>query len=305
MEIPVGTALIVGSVILLIGLLLIAVQAFKKSILWGLAVLLIPFAALVFVVRYWQEGRNGFLVSVVGLLISAISLYGGAEKEMQLEKHLDKAIETTGVDVSKIPVPEKATEAVSDLLEKRPGNVEIPNQAAAEAAGIDTEKDIYAIEAEEEEEVIIEPLSPEPQVPSPIAGLKTVKMSLQPVSRSRLPDYIGNTLRVHLLGGEVEEGVLDSLSSTGDSLSLRQRVSAGEITYEYPFSKIEWIEVYAEAGTVPAPEEEVPAPTEVTPRFVPKEQLEQQSAADAPAASTEQTETFEQPVTEVPAAVKE
>ena len=123
-------------------------------------------------------------------------------------------------------------------------------------------------------------------------------MSLQPVARKRLPDYIGYDMRVHLAGGEIEEGVLDSLSTTGDSLSLRQRVSAGEITYEYPFSKIEWLEVFAEAGTVPAPEEEVPAPTEVTPRFLPKDQLPPKDEPVAPAT--------EPVVTEQPAeAVKE
>jgi hypothetical protein len=296
-----GIALIAGIIILLAGYIMIAIQAFRQSALWGLAVLFVPFAGFVFVARYWQEGRNGFLVSVVGLLVTAVAIYGGGEKEIEAEKHLgkvDQVLDKAGVDVSKIPVPEQATEKVTKtvggLLEKRPGNIEVPNQAAAEAAGVDTEKDIYAIEAEEEEAgVNIEPLSPEPQVASPVAGLKTVKMSLQPVSRKRLPDYIGYDLRVYLSGGEYEEGVLESLSTTGDSLSLKQRVSAGEITYEYPFSKIEWIEVFAEAGTVPAPEEEAPAPAEVTPRFMPKEQLEQQDAA---------TDT---PTTEAPAAVTE
>lgn len=302
MEIPVGIALIVGSIILLIGLLILLIQAFKQSALWGLAVLLIPFAGIVFAIRFWEQARNGFLVFIVGLLITGVAFYGGGEKEIQAEKHLetvDKALDKAGVDVSKIPVPEVATEKVTEILEKRPGNIEVPNQALAEAQGIDTEKDIYTQEAEEEEAgITIEPLSPEPQVPSPETGLKTVKMSLQPVARKRLPDYIGYDMRVHLAGGEVEEGVLDSLSTTGDSVNLRQRVSAGEITYEYPFSKIEWIEVFAEAGTVPAPEEEVPAPTEVTPRFLPKDQLPPKDEPVAPAA--------EPVVTEQPAeAVKE
>lgn len=302
MEIPVGIALIVGSIILLIGLLILVIQAFKQSPLWGLAVLLIPFAGIVFAVRFWEEARNGFLVFVVGLLITGVAFYGGGEKEIQAEKHLEKVdevLDKAGVDVSRIPVPEAATEKVAEILEKRPGNIEVPNQAAAEAQGIDTEKDIYAQEAEEEEAgVIIEPLSPEPQVASPEAQLTTVKMSLQPVARKRLPDYIGYDMRVHLAGGEIEEGVLDSLSTTGDSLSLRQRVSAGEITYEYPFSKIEWLEVFAEADTVPAPEEEVPAPTEVTPRFLPRDQLPPEDEPVVPAA--------EPVVTEQPAeAVKE
>ena len=293
-----GIALIIGSIVLLIGFIMIVIQAFKQSAMWGIAVLLIPFVGFVFVARYWTEGRNGFLISVVGLLVAGVAIYGGGEKEIQAEKHLgkvDQVLDKAGVDVSKIPVPEKATEKVTEtvgeLLDKRPGSFEVPNQAEAEAAGIDTEKDIYAIEAEEEElEVKIQPLSPDPQVAAPDAGLKTVKMSLQPVSRQRLPDYIGHDLRVYLAGGEIKEGVLEAISTTGDSLSLRQSVSAGEITYEYPFSKIEWIEVFAEAGTVPAPEEEAPAPSEVTPRFVPKEQLDQQSAADAQTAGGDDTE---------------
>jgi hypothetical protein len=71
-------------------------------------------------------------------------------------------------------------------------------------------------------------------------------------------------------GGDVEEGILEKVSDTGDSVTVMQSAGAGEISYEYPFAKVEWMEVLARVGTVPAPEDDVAAPGEVTPVFLPE-----------------------------------
>jgi len=76
-----GTAL---SVLAGIGMLIFGIQilitAFKTSIGWGLASLLIPFVILVFVAKHWQETKTPFLRSlmafVVALVGTAISVFG-------------------------------------------------------------------------------------------------------------------------------------------------------------------------------------------------------------------------------------
>jgi len=263
MESLVGIVFIVGSILLLVGSLMIIVEAFKLSLWWGLGVLFIPFVGLIFVVLNWQEGRNGALVFILGSLLSSVAFYGGADRALQLEQRLDKA----NVNVDNIPVNPKVVE----LLEKRPGEIEIPNQAEAEALGIDTEKDIYDIEAEHAEAPLVIPILEKAKQAKP-AEQPAVPMAFQPASRKRLKDYLGATVRVHTIDKGTHEGTLAEVNTKTESVFLLQQVDTGEVTYEYPFAKIEWLEVYAEAGKVPAPEEEAPAEEIITPRFLPEGQ---------------------------------
>lgn len=263
MDSLVGIVFIVGSILLVIGSLMIIVEAFKLSFWWGLGVLLIPFVALIFVVLNWQSGRNGALVFILGALLSGVAFYGGADRALQLEQQLDKA----NVDVERIPVNPKVVE----LLEKRPGHVEVPNQAEAEALGIDTKKDIYDIEAEHAETPLVIPMLEQAEQAKPVEQ-PAVPMAYQPVSRKHLADYLGATVRVHTIDKGTHEGELTEVDTKNESLFLLQKVDTGEVSYEYPFDKIEWLEVYAEAGKVPAPEEDVPTVEIITPRFLPEGQ---------------------------------
>ncbi len=269
----VGIFMMLGGLLMLVGLVLILIKAFKESFLWGLLVLLIPFlGALAFVANNWREAKNGFYVLFIGTMLALIAVYGGADKELELADKIakvdSKVAEETGVSLKDIPQSDK----VAELLEKRPTEVEVPNQAEAEAMGVDAKEDVFEEEALAElESVEIKPLSePTGLVESPEIKVKVVKKSYQPISRSRLNDFLGAPIRIHMLDGDVEEGVLEKVSDTGDSVTVMQSAGAGEISYEYPFARIEWMEVLARVGTVPAPEDDVAVPGEVTPVFLPE-----------------------------------
>ncbi|MDQ6802016.1 MAG: hypothetical protein M3041_14410 [Acidobacteriota bacterium] len=65
-----GPALfIIGLIVNLIGWGIVVVMAFRESLGWGLAVIFIPFAYIVFVVQHWQETKKAFLTGVVGTLV--------------------------------------------------------------------------------------------------------------------------------------------------------------------------------------------------------------------------------------------
>ncbi len=273
MDSLVGIVFIFGGVLALAGSLMIIIEAFKMSFWWGLAVLFIPLAGLIFIIMNWREGRNGAYVLILGFLLSGVAFYGGADRELELGKQLDKA----NVDVDKIPIDPR----VSELLEQRPVLVEVPNEEAAQAQGIDTEKDLYEIEAEQEEAPLVIPILEEAKKKKPVE-IKKVPMAYQPVSIKRLPEYLGSSLRVHTLDGGDHEGTLVEVSDKNEAIYLSQRVTSGQVTYEYPYAKIEWVEVYAEVGTVPVPEDEVPAADEITPRFLPEGQAP--APAEPPAA---------------------
>ncbi len=57
---------VVAVVVSLVGSIMFLVAAFRVSLTWGLLVLLVPFAALVFLIKYWEVAKRAFLVSLVG-----------------------------------------------------------------------------------------------------------------------------------------------------------------------------------------------------------------------------------------------
>ncbi|MEL7235731.1 MAG: hypothetical protein AAGK74_14605 [Chloroflexota bacterium] len=76
---------VVGYILLVIGLLLalyggisLLIIAFRKSILWGLGCLFVPFVSLVFAIMNWDEAGRPFLISVGGSILygSGASLAG-------------------------------------------------------------------------------------------------------------------------------------------------------------------------------------------------------------------------------------
>ena len=44
------------------------VAAFRKSILWGVSCLVIPFAQIVFCILHWTQAKKGFVISAIGLV---------------------------------------------------------------------------------------------------------------------------------------------------------------------------------------------------------------------------------------------
>lgn len=64
-----------GVVLLLIGGLGFLLAAFRTGILWGLAVIFIPPASIVFLVMHWQSARGAFKLQLLGLAIVLVAVY--------------------------------------------------------------------------------------------------------------------------------------------------------------------------------------------------------------------------------------
>jgi len=63
---------LVGWLVSLVGGIMVLIEAFKNSVVWGLASLFIPFVILVFVILNWDVSKKGFLISVVGMIIAVV-----------------------------------------------------------------------------------------------------------------------------------------------------------------------------------------------------------------------------------------
>jgi len=58
--------MVVSVVVMLVGGVMMVVTAFRQGVVWGVAYLLVPFAALVFLFKYWNEAKKGFYINLVG-----------------------------------------------------------------------------------------------------------------------------------------------------------------------------------------------------------------------------------------------
>ena len=66
--------IVLGLLAAFVGSLMMIIAAFRRSALWGVAYLFVPFAALVFLIKYWQESKAGFVISTIGAVLACGAL---------------------------------------------------------------------------------------------------------------------------------------------------------------------------------------------------------------------------------------
>jgi hypothetical protein len=69
----------VGLGIFVIGGIGLLIAAFRTSILWGLAVLFIAPAAIIYLIVHWQNAKGPFKIQVFGVIVIAVFAYMNGE----------------------------------------------------------------------------------------------------------------------------------------------------------------------------------------------------------------------------------
>lgn len=69
----------IGIFILIIGGIGFLIAAFRTSILWGLACLLISPVSIIYLILHWSEAKNPFFLQLAGLAIIIVSGFMGAD----------------------------------------------------------------------------------------------------------------------------------------------------------------------------------------------------------------------------------
>jgi FtsH-binding integral membrane protein len=59
-----------GLLISLVGGIWFLVKAFQQHIGWGLCCMFVPFASLVYLIKYWNDAKKPFLISLVGTVLA-------------------------------------------------------------------------------------------------------------------------------------------------------------------------------------------------------------------------------------------
>jgi hypothetical protein len=63
-----------GIALVLLGYLGFLVAAFRTSVMWGLAVLLLPIVPIVFLIAYWERAKNSFFLQLWGIAFVVIAV---------------------------------------------------------------------------------------------------------------------------------------------------------------------------------------------------------------------------------------
>lgn len=68
--------IVLGAVVAFIGELMLLAVAFRKSVWWFLAcILLAPVGGLIFLILHWKEGKKPLLITIVGIAILFFGVY--------------------------------------------------------------------------------------------------------------------------------------------------------------------------------------------------------------------------------------
>jgi len=117
-----------------IGGILFLVAAFRESVLWGVAVLFIPFAGMVFLFKYWDEAKRAILLQVLGFLVAVAGMTLGAKtgkaKMGGMAAMMDAKL--PGLDATEL---EAMMTETSLTPEKPPGKVGAPVDAESSFVG--------------------------------------------------------------------------------------------------------------------------------------------------------------------------
>lgn len=77
LEILIAVIIGLGLLVSVAGGIMFLIASFKESVWWGLAVLFLPFAAMVFLFMHWGAAKKGFLTQVLGFSICLVACVAG------------------------------------------------------------------------------------------------------------------------------------------------------------------------------------------------------------------------------------
>ncbi|MEQ1858937.1 MAG: hypothetical protein ABMA13_03275 [Chthoniobacteraceae bacterium] len=124
MDILAITLIALGAITAAVGGIMLLIAAFRESVLWGLAYLLLPLAGLVFIVMHWDKSRRGFLLNLAGVCV----VIAGFFSSPMLQKSI-----ASGVTAS---VPKNLPISIPMLEKKKPEDLNA--RIAEQRTAIDT-----------------------------------------------------------------------------------------------------------------------------------------------------------------------
>ena len=214
--------LILALLLLLVGMIMVLLDAFNESLIWGLLVLLVPPLFIpIYSFAKWtkSQARNGFAMALTGLVLAGIGIYGGGLHGVPLlgEHEIVENIPTAVPKEEPLPNEELAAQ------------VELEDEESYDPM-LSTDKDRFTASE-------IEPLAPKED--KTVKNFGTNKQSAIPVPLEQISSTIGANVEVRFVDGSTQHGTL--VKTTEDSISIEQQAGGGTVSYEYTLDKIQSI----------------------------------------------------------------
>jgi hypothetical protein len=231
---------VVAAGLSLVGGVMFLMAAFRVSLKWGLLVLLVPFAGLVFVFAHWAEAKKGFLISLAGGVLSPIAafvLVSGAMAGMGQQ------------------MAEQMAQQMEQEMARQMQQADAPSTAAVETGDFSSSPSAdFSANAPVEPGAPGEDLAPEPEGyatanagPIPINPLDSmsesdpVGSSVQPAERLSIPvaaarSHVGERLEFVRTDGRIFRAEL--IAVEGGVLRIKRDVPGGTMVYPVRRSEI-------------------------------------------------------------------
>ena len=202
-------------VVSMIAAVWLLVVAFKRSMLWGLAVMFVPFANIVFVVKNWDDAKKPFLINL-GALTAAFMLFfvAGGAAFMQ------------AAQMAMVSDPSFSFDATTDSATMDAGSDVGYDDSAAPDDDTPAARDDEAV-------AYLEPSSPSMEsvqaaVAAPLPKPRRMRFGNIPVKQVD-GSYVGELLRVVSRDGMNTLAVVTATSPT--SISFEREVFGGAIGF--------------------------------------------------------------------------
>jgi len=213
-----------GSLAAFVWLLVIA---FRESTAWGLASLFIPFAALVFVLKFWDQAKLPFFGCLAG---SALGLFAAVGYSMTsvnigIEEYADLGEKVAWESPTVESLPDIEFEAESDVQVEDLG----PDQTSEMVDELmESASDLRTTDHEDALEALDDTGAPRPQPRAHRDGTLVPVTTLGSFQEERIVLILKSLERVSAYVISVDE----------DSVKLRHRVGGGSVIYSIDFDDI-------------------------------------------------------------------
>ncbi len=237
----------------LVGYIWLVVVAFKRSVGWGIGVLLLsPISAIVFAVKYWQESKKPFLVFIgsmsasIAMVFAMFAFLGGfavmsmankmsegevgtADVAALMEQQLDRIEESGNLDEEERAQLQQMKQMVAVQEggeEATPATANDSDQPPANPTPVQSRPEIHRAPNPAGE-------TPEPENTEPTTGHKARDV----VPMSEVGRHVGQLMRVVTADGRTFQGRL--VAENGNELVFEKYLRSGMMTVPWDKSEIE------------------------------------------------------------------
>lgn len=225
--------LILALLLILVGMIMVLLDAFSEGFLWGLLVLLVPPFAPIYCFIKWKkdQARNGFAISLVGIVMVSVGLYGGGMQSIPVLSNYEI--------VKKLPTALPSEEPLSN--EKLAAEVEIDEEGNYDPL-LSDDKDKYSAQ-----EIGALP----PKEDHSVISTGRSKVRKFPLAVEDLELAVDSNIEVIFVDGGVKRGKL--IAFTDESISLEEQIGSGFVSFEHNFEKIRSMILLVDPGAAPPP----------------------------------------------------